>query len=1377
VSTDGDAIEFDDDEPSEGVDGSGALGAVTSFFSKRRQELVQKQVAVWTGQLVDLGGRNTLLYYRDLKQGTLDLGAATQKALSDLLANKTVKLSRLISDPEERAAAVRKARGIRNKTQENFEERGLQTLFLASGMATWENARGTATPQAPVLLRSATITAEGAAQEDFSLALTGEMEVNPTLLHFLETEFKVECDRDELEAQIDGAIDEPWELEKTYDWLRARASRVPGFAIEPRFVMGNFAYAKLPMVNDLENSLEELIANDLIAAIAGDEEAREKIREAAAGATVVGPDHVPLADEFLVLDADASQNYVINAALAGASMVVKGPPGTGKSQTIANLIATLVARGQKVLFVAEKRAAIDAVLKRLQREGLDDLVLDLHGGTSSRRLLAQNIATALHNTGRTPPADTRAQQQKVEARREMLNERVAALHDKRAPWNVSVYAAQAEILGVGTAAHTETRFRGDQLFQLDGVNGDALSDQVGRYAGLGGFTRRTSDSPWAGAAVTTDTEAGAALEAVSRIRQHTLPNALRALRSAAAETGAEEPESVAGWRELLQLWRGIQTTLETFSPQVYDVDLDRACAALAPAGGGAFAAFGASLTSGEFRQAKKDIRSFALPDVKLSASRMLSSCDDARTQLQAWRDIAEDVEPSPPTKLTELEPMFAQLELELEQLATTLSRTDLAALTTVGLDKLLERLMRDQTTLTKLPELFRLASSLTAAGLTDLLDEMRDRQLSRELCVQCFRYAWLQSILEHVGLSDPIIGAFDPDEHSTVVAEFRAGDRDHIESTAARVRRLCAERATAARDEHRDAADLLQQQASRKRGHLPVRQLFEATSDVLLELKPCWVMSPLVVSQLLPAKKYFDVVVFDEASQVPPADAIPAILRGQRLIVAGDERQLPPTSFFASPTSEEEAEEVEIEGGAPLVGGMEGVESILEGLESLLSARTLEWHYRSHDERLIAFSNAYIYDKLLTTFPGVSGEQSPVEHVLVPWSPGRPGEDQSGTAEVNKVVELVLDHARSRPDDSLGVIAMGIKHANRIEEALRRALHDNPELDEFFDESKDLEDRFFVKNLERVQGDERDAIILSVGYGKNEAGKLYYRFGPLLYEGGERRLNVAVTRARKRMTLVSSFDHHDMDPDRSSAEGVKLLRLYLQYAASRGANLGEAALELPQLNPFEISVRDTLVKNGIPLVAQYGCSGYRIDFVAKHRQREGRLVLAIECDGATYHSSQSARDRDRLRQDMLERLGWRFHRIWSSEWFHNRDRALAKIVQAYEAAVVRADEDDGLVPRRAKADSSSNEETAKVHVADALPRLGKVPVEPGYTIDSYSHDELVKVVKWVKSDRLLRTRDELLQAVMTALWFDRRGKKIVSAILDAIESDDGVCGA
>ena len=203
------------------------------------------------------------------------------------------------------------------------------------------------------------------------------------------------------------------------------------------------------------------------------------------------------------------------------------------------------------------------------------------------------------------------------------------------------------------------------------------------------------------------------------------------------------------------------------------------------------------------------------------------------------------------------------------------------------------------------------------------------------------------------------------------------------------------------------------------------------------------------------------------------------------------------------------------------------------------------------------------------------------------------------------------------------MIAMGIKHAHRIDEALRKARLERPELDEFF--AEDREERFFVKNLERVQGDERDAIILTIGYGKDQTGRLPYRFGPLLYDGGHRRLNVAVTRAKRRMTLVSSFSHRDMDPDRSKAEGVRLLREFLEYAASRGSNLGSAAREKPALNPFEVDVRDQLTRARIPLTPQHGCSGFLIDFAAGHPTRPGQFVLAIECDGASYHSSPTAR--------------------------------------------------------------------------------------------------------------------------------------------------------
>ena len=477
-----------------------------------------------------------------------------------------------------------------------------------------------------------------------------------------------------------------------------------------------------------------------------------------------------------------------------------------------------------------------------------------------------------------------------------------------------------------------------------------------------------------------------------------------------------------------------------------------------------------------------------------------------------------------------------------------------------------------------------------------------------------------------------------------------------------RVRRAHAERVIAVRNRHRDQDSIVSREAEKKSRHLPLRQLLSEAPDVLLALRPCWMASPLSVSQLIPADRpFFDIVVFDEASQVLPEDAVTALLRGRRAVVAGDRHQLPPTTFFAAGEGEgDEDEATEVA----------GFESILDVMSAFLEpAWSLDWHYRSRDEALIAFSNRHIYGDRLVTFPGPGGTPA-LTHHHVPHVPGV-GSEESGGAEVDKVVRLVLEHARTRPDMSLGVIAMGIKHARRVEAALDRARLDHPELDAFF--AADRHERFFVKNLERVQGDERDAIILTVGYGKDAAGKLLYRFGPLLSEGGERRLNVAITRARQRVDVVSSFSHHDMEPGRSKAKGVELLRAYLEYAASGGTRLdGSVATTVP-LNDFEQSVHDALVKNGLTLVPQLGTSRYRIDLVAMHPAQPGKSVLAIECDGASYHASPTARDRDRLRQQHLEALGWVFHRIWSTDWFLRRDEEIARTLKRYAEAVRRAD--------------------------------------------------------------------------------------------------------
>jgi very-short-patch-repair endonuclease len=270
------------------------------------------------------------------------------------------------------------------------------------------------------------------------------------------------------------------------------------------------------------------------------------------------------------------------------------------------------------------------------------------------------------------------------------------------------------------------------------------------------------------------------------------------------------------------------------------------------------------------------------------------------------------------------------------------------------------------------------------------------------------------------------------------------------------------------------------------------------------------------------------------------------------------------------------------------------------------------------------------------------------------------------------VVELIMEHARTRPGESLGVIALGVRHAERIDAAVRAALAANPELaglEGYF--AEDRAEPFFVKNLERVQGDERDAIILSIGYGKHPDGRMRYQWGPLLRDGGERRLNVAATRAKHRLTLVSSFSASDVDPDRVTKAGARLLADYLEYASSGGT--AAPASGGTELNPFEADVRDRLAASGITVVPQYGVGGYRVDFAAAHPEDAGRMVLAIEADGASYSGSGSVRDRDRLRGEHLQRLGWSFQRLWSTNWFQDPQAEVSKLQEAYRRAVAATD--------------------------------------------------------------------------------------------------------
>jgi very-short-patch-repair endonuclease len=1209
----------------------------------RRSGLIGAAQARWIAALTDLGGRNTLLYYKDRRAGTLDLAAADPATMDRFLSTGSVRLTRLFHDADDRADAIRRVQTIHRKARELLEERGIRAGYLAIGLARWDELF--LEPAAPVLLRGLTITPTRARHDDFELTLDDEAEVNPVLLHKLASQFG---------AATETLADEP--ADKVPDLLHAAAvaAEIPGFEITDRRVIGTFTYAKLPMVRDLQAAGELLADSDVVAAIAGDPLAQELL-SADAGTPENGLVLDSPEEDYSVLDADSSQRTAIGAVLSGRSLVIHGPPGTGKSQTIANLIAALVARGRKVMFVAEKRAAIDAVLSRLKGVDLGGMVLDIHEGTRDRMRIARDLGESLDEAQRTRDPDVGDLHRRLIDRQQRLAQHVAALHEPHPPWGITPFEVQSALLGIPDQARTPVRVGAPE--QIDRGRADEIRDELREFAHLGGFAVRPDSTPWFGAALRTPEQARQACDLASRLSSRGLPMIAHRLARASGETGLRPPAGYAEGRALVLLYGAVAQTLRTLDADVYASDPARLAAATGD---------GAGVGLRERRALRKQARSLVTTGDP-SREDLCAALGQAAAQLARWLELrTDDGLPRLPSGLDDLGRLQQECDQQLAALRALVPVPDEP-------EQRLAALSADQDTAWKLPRLYQLGAGFDEAGLGPLLDELARRQAGPDLAAAAFDHAWYAAILDQIRVRDPRYAAHHGVALDEIASDFRVRDVQHLAANRVRVRRAWADRLRGALDQHPLQARVIRKQAALRRGHLPLRRLLDQTSDVLFALKPCWAMSPLMVSQVLPAARLFDVVIFDEASQIIPADAISSIMRGHQIVVAGDDRQLPPTNFFrqVGDSDEEPGEDDE-----SLVSFGAGFESVLDALRPLLPTWPLAWHYRSRDERLVAFSNTRIYGGALTTFPGVLRDDC-LRHVVVSQGP-EPGQEVSVTAEVEQVVELILDHARTRPRETLGVIALGVRHAERIDAALRHALAGHPDLEGFF--AEDSAEPFFVKNLERVQGDERDAIILSIGYGKHRDGRMRYQWGPLLRDGGERRLNVAATRARCRLTLVSSFSSHDVDPDRVTKAGARMLADYLEYAGSGGtavgAMKGAGAVGGGELNPFEADVRDRLAACGITVVPQYGVGGYRVDFAATHPQDADRMVLAIEADGASYRESGSVRDRDRLRGEHLQRLGWNFHRLWSTNWFADPQAEVARVRDAFERAISAADPPD-----------------------------------------------------------------------------------------------------
>nr|WP_279089718.1 DUF3320 domain-containing protein [Comamonas thiooxydans] len=668
-----------------------------------------------------------------------------------------------------------------------------------------------------------------------------------------------------------------------------------------------------------------------------------------------------------------------------------------------------------------------------------------------------------------------------------------------------------------------------------------------------------------------------------------------------------------------------------------------------------------------------------------------------------------------------------------------------------------------------------------AAGMAVLVQQLENESIAQGALPAIFERAYYEALLRQATQAHPELVAFNGDQHSQKVRQFRALDLERIELARAQSALSHYEQVP------RSASGMgplgvLNGEIARKRGHMPLRKLFKLAGEAVQAIKPVFMMSPLSVAQFLePAAVEFDLLVIDEASQIEPVDALGAIARCKQLVVVGDDRQLPPTRFFSRMTSEQD--EFDDEDEDQLIAGAADVESILslclaKGMPQLM----LRWHYRSRHQSLIAVSNQQFYNSSLYVVPSPYTARSGMGLRFHHLPEGRfdSGASRINRIEAQTIARAIMKHAQQSPQLSLGVAAFSLQQKVAIQDELELLRRQQPEAESFFVAHPN--EPFFIKNLENVQGDERDVIFISVAYARNAQGYLPMRFGPVSADGGERRLNVLISRAKQRCEVFSSITADDIDLERGKGKGVAALKVFLQYAAT--GQLALAGISGRDLeSPLEEDVYEALTAQGLQVQTQIGIAGFFIDLAVVDPEQPGRYLLGIECDGMSYHHSRSARDRDRLRQSVLESQGWTLLRIWGCDWFRQPRAQTERVLAAVEAARQRKQAEPvqpvmathqsqtatEVIERAARSDAGSAETESAAGPDDSLYQEARFAVPSG-ELHSQSTAKLAQLMHQAVELEGPIHFDELVTRMRTLWGLQRAGSRVRDALEQARQS-------
>jgi very-short-patch-repair endonuclease len=1341
------------------------------------------------------------------------------------------------------------------------EEQGVNTLYLAIGFLKWFEAnRSNVERQAPLLLIPVNLE-RSSANARFRLSWDeSDISTNLSLKEKLKSEFGIEL------PEI-GDI-EDFVPSKYFEQVRKAVEVKPEWTLVANgMVLWFFSFAKFLMYKDLDSSCwpteRALTDNKLIGGLLG---------EGFKSDPPICRDDQNI-DEFLkpvdmihVVDTDSSQALAIEESKTGRNLVIQGPPGTGKSQTITNIIAAAVNDGKKVLFVAEKMAALQVVHRRLESVGLGPACIELHSHQANKKAVLQELESTLE-LGRPRQANHQLQADELTACRERLNQYAANMHTRLKPSGRTPYQIVGKLVQLQNQGVVAPEF---EFPNAESWTPEVYNNNLGLVKDLAIHLKNVGDPtthPWRGVMVEALLPADQARlqKQIADIRKRlsvimtanaristafnipapaNLADSVDVANVARAATKA--PGNVDAlcitspvWQTSLEKIKGLlaigrelkdkKASLGSLVSQVaWDVDWADTRRHLKAYGRSWFRIF-----SSKYRKAKAELVGVLNCELPGKLEDQLQIVDDviavqkAQQEIQStsglgqqafgrdWNGVDTDAESLDPvfnwhqecTKLSlpngfyevaadpekrtdllqpvnnirsnindlmsEIKELFAKLKLRVSK---AFSAAELKKIPLIELAARLDSWADKSEDLSKWIGFSIRLNKLPNAGMEQLVQQISTGGVTHETLEQQFQACYFEQLMRTVYTTFPHLAEFDGRSHEKLRERFRELDLQRCEfarhEVAAKHYSMLPRQGTEAGE-----IGIVRREIAKKRRHLPIRKLLGQAGHAVQAIKPVFMMSPISVAQYLePGVLEFDLLLIDEASQVKPVDALGAMARAKQVIVVGDERQLPPTNFFNKVTGGEE------DATDPEDFDAKDMESVL-GLCAAqnINQRMLRWHYRSRHQSLIAVSNYEFYDSKLFVVPSpaVASEGLGLSFVHVKNGIFDRGKSRTNRIEAAAVADAVIEHAKLHSNKTLGVAAFSVAQRDAIlnEVELRRRSH--PELEEFF--ATGGPEPFFVKNIENVQGDERDKIIISVGYGKDESGYMAMNFGPLQTEGGERRLNVLISRAKESCLVFSSITADDIDLSRARSRGVAAFKTFLTYARTGFLDVGIQQSDRDFDSEFERQVAKAISGLGYEVQSQIGFAGFYIDLAIVDPETPGRFLLGIECDGASYHSSRSARDRDQLRQAVLEDRGWIIHRIWSTDWFQRPDEQLRLVVAAIEnaksewASRDRGWEEKGDVPNESTPFKLEREEPASIDVG-ATDAVTSLPYrEASFSVNSCQEihelplDQLCIVVEAVVKVEGPVHSSEVARRIAGLCGFNRAGSRISGCIESAID--------